>query len=163
MRLSVRSTSTRTFVLVPAAVLAEQALARRRIHYRWTPLLAWGYLQYRCCGRYRTNRGGGGPGMSRPPRRIVDTGPYAVTRNPMYLGHLVFLAGCALASRSPLAAAIAAVLPFWFHRRVQQDEQHLRELFGAGYDDYCARTPRWLPSPWRPVPLPTRSRPDRMG
>lgn len=146
MRLSLRSTSTRTFVLVPAAVLLERALARRPLHARWAPLLAWGYLQYRLCGRYRTTRGGGGPGMSRRPDQLVVTGPYAVTRNPMYLGHLVFLLGCSLVSRSPVAAATTAVLSVWFDRRVRDDEAGLREVFGGQYEEYCRRTPRWLPA-----------------
>lgn len=157
MRLSARSTSTRTFVLVPAAVLVEQALARRPVHVRWSPLLAWGYLQYRLCGRYRTIRGGGGPGMTRPPDQLVVTGPYAVTRNPMYLGHLVFLAGCSLASRSPVAAATTAVLCVWFDRRVRDDEARLRDLFGDRYDEYCRRTPRWLAAPRTPWTLANRT------
>lgn len=144
MRLSLRSTSTRTFLLVPAAVSLEQAVSHRPLHPRWTPLLAWGYLQYRLCGRYRTARGGGGPGMTRRPDDLVVTGPYAVTRNPMYLGHLVFLVGCSLASRSPVAAATTGVLCVWFDRRVRADEARLLELFGGRYEQYCRRTPRWF-------------------
>lgn len=163
MRLSTGSTSTRTFVLIPAAVLLEQVLTRRAIHYRWSPLLVWGYLQYRLCGNYRTSRGGGGPGMTRPPDRLVVTGPYAVTRHPMYLGHLVFLAGCTMTSRSVVAAATTSALCVWFDRRVRNDEVQLRELFGDQYDDYCDRTRRWVPLPGCARLLPSHHRRDTMG
>jgi protein-S-isoprenylcysteine O-methyltransferase Ste14 len=59
-------------------------------------LLAWGYLQYHLGGVYRTHNGGGGPGVEIPPDKIVDTGIYGLTRNPMYLGHLIFMTGLAI-------------------------------------------------------------------
>ena len=55
--------------------------------------MIWGYLQYRLCGKYRTTRGGGGPSPEVPAERLVSTGLYAYTRNPMYLGHLFGLSG----------------------------------------------------------------------
>jgi hypothetical protein len=94
-----KTTSNRTFVLYPALVAAfEFALRGRDMRLvPWgVPLLIWGYLQYRLCGNYRTRLGGGGPGLSVPPERIVDTGVYAYLRNPMYLGHMIFLAGLAI-------------------------------------------------------------------
>jgi protein-S-isoprenylcysteine O-methyltransferase Ste14 len=146
MRASIRSTSTRTFLLVPTVIAIEQALTRRKVHGRWLPLLVTGYLTYRLTGSYRTPRAGGPPGMSQGmPEQIVQDGPYALTRNPMYLGHLIFLTGLTLATRSPLAAAIAGFHLAWFRERVQRDEQRLRDQFGTAYVDYCARVPRWLP------------------
>ena len=68
-------------------------LVIRQGHLRWTwwgvPLLVWGYAQYRLSGNYRTAHGGGGPGIEVPPERIVDSGIYAYTRNPLYLGSLI--------------------------------------------------------------------------
>jgi protein-S-isoprenylcysteine O-methyltransferase Ste14 len=79
------------------------------------------------------------------PDRLITTGPYAVTRNPMYLGHLTFLAGLAMTTRSPLAAAVAVAHVPWFSARVRRDEIRLRNKFGPAYDEYCARVPRWVP------------------
>ncbi|MDP9427875.1 MAG: isoprenylcysteine carboxylmethyltransferase family protein [Actinomycetota bacterium] len=146
MRLSLRGTSTRTFVAIPAAVLAEQALSRRPLHLRWAPLLAWGYLQYRLSGSYRIARAGGPPGMSQgQPERLVTTGIYAHTRNPMYLGHLVFLTGLTLLTRSPLSLAVTAGLVHWFDERARTDHHRLISIFGDPYREYAARVPRWLP------------------
>lgn len=146
MRPSVKSTSARTFVLIPVAVAAEQAMFRRRLRPAWSPLLITGYLGYLAAGRYRLHRAGGPAGMSQGmPERLIATGPYAVTRNPMYLGHLTFLTGLAMATRSPLAALAAAAHVPWFAARVRRDERRLRRKFGAAYDDYCTRVPRWIP------------------
>jgi protein-S-isoprenylcysteine O-methyltransferase Ste14 len=146
MRMSLRGTSTRTFVAIPALVLAEQAVARRPLHPRWLPVMAWGYLQYRRSGSYRITRAGGPAGMSQgQPDELVTSGPYAVTRNPMYLGHLVFLTGLTLATRSPVSLAVTAGLVHWFDERARTDHRRLVRIFGPPYEEYAARVPRWLP------------------
>jgi len=144
MRLDTKSSSTRTFVIIPAVVLAECALAHRRVRRRWAPLMVWGYLQYLLSGRYRTHRGGGGPGMSKPPTRLVTTGIYGATRNPMYLGHLLFLSGLLAATRSPVALGALVQGAARFHLRIQRDEKRLEELFGDEYHTYAANVPRYV-------------------
>ena len=109
------------------------------------PLLALGYLQYRWVGVYRTRLGGGGPGLSNPPDRIVEAGPYRWVRNPMYLGHLVFFAGLAWLLHSWLALGVLAFHMVWFDLRVRRDERHLLQLFGDDYRAYCSRVKRWIP------------------
>lgn len=109
------------------------------------PLLVWGYLQYRLAGRYRITRGGGGPGMDTPPDRLVSTGPFACCRNPMYLGHIIFLLGLTLGLRSWLAAVITIATAVWFQFRVQRDERRLIDRFGQPYVDYMTRVRRWIP------------------
>ena len=143
-----KGTSNRTFIAWPVALFAVEALAQQGMPALepWgVPLLAWGYLQYRWVGSYRTALGGGGPGISVPPERIVDAGPYRWVRNPMYLGHLVFFAGLAVVLRSWIGLAVLVFHAFWFHRRVREDERHLEALFGEPYRSYCARVRRWIP------------------
>ena len=118
---------------------------RLRLEPWFLPLLAWGYLQFWLIGKYRIRRGGGGPGMDTPPERLVTTGPFAYSRNPMYLGHVIFLLGLTLSLRSVLAALITVANAVWFHFRVQRDEKRLRERFGQPYLDYTARVRRWIP------------------
>jgi protein-S-isoprenylcysteine O-methyltransferase Ste14 len=137
--------STRTFILFPLAVLAVESFRGFNILWWFAPLLAWGFLQYELVGRYRKRIGGGGPGMQIPPDRLVTTGPYAWCRNPMYLGHLIFLLGLALMFQSPLALVFLVSSAVWFHMRIARDEKRLHELFGADYEVYAARVKRWLP------------------
>jgi len=142
------STSNRTFIAWPIALFAIEAVAQQRvpvINWWALPLLAWGYLQYRLVGNYRADTGGGGPGISIPPDRIVDSGPYRWVRNPMYLGHLIFFAGLAWMLVSWIALGVLVFHVFWFDRRVREDEARLAQLFGDPYRDYCRRVKRWIP------------------
>ena len=143
-----KSTSNRTFIVYPVVIVLFELL----IHggelnvVPWgLLLLPWGYLQFRLSGEYRTRRGGGGPGLDNPPERIVDTGIYAWTRNPMYLGHLIFVTGLAISFWSLPALVLLVYLVFWFQGRVEGDEARLKEMFGADYVDYMRRVKRWIP------------------
>jgi len=144
----ISSTSNRTFLVWPIVLLAAEAVWQQgapQFNFWGLPLLAWGYLQYRLVGNYRLRDGGGGPGISIPPERLVIGGPYRYCRNPMYLGHLIFFAGLAFALQSWLATAVFAFHAVWFHRRVREDETRLAALFGQPYRDYLARVKRWIP------------------
>ena len=119
------STSNRTFVVWPLAVLAAESALQQgmpQVHWWAVPVLAWGYLQYRWVGTYRTRQGGGGPGIAIPPERLVSAGPYRWVRNPMYLGHLIFLAGLALTFKSWAGVVLLAIHIPWFDRRAREDE-----------------------------------------
>lgn len=107
--------------------------------------MVWGYFQFRLCGDYRQQLHAGGRGMASTPDKLITTGPYEYTRNPMYLGHLLFLTGLALVSRSWVAWAILLASKPWYQLRVLEDEARLRAHFGADYEDYCQRVKRWIP------------------
>jgi protein-S-isoprenylcysteine O-methyltransferase Ste14 len=147
LRRWLKSTSNRTFVLWPALLLLLAALLDggwAQLNPWGLPLLAWGYGQYRWVGRLRNALGGGGPGLSNPPERLVTTGPYRWTRNPMYLGHLIFFMGLGVLFSWP-AWLVFLGHCLWFDRRARRDEAHLTLLFGAPYRDYAARVKRWVP------------------
>ena len=144
----VAGTPARTFFIYPLGVIAfELALSRGSLTVvAWgAPPMLWGYLQYRLTGAYRVRRGDGGPGIDVPPRRLVTDGPYRYTRNPMYLGHLIFMLGLALTLWSWSALALFLVHVVWFHRRVLDDERRLTARFGVEYADYMRRVKRWVP------------------
>jgi len=143
-----RRTPLRTFVLYPIITIAWEFLIHGgalNVRPIFLPLMAWGYLQYRLCGVYRIKRGGGGPGFDTPPEHLVLGGPYAYSRNPMYLGHIIYLTGLALTFQSLLAAAMTIATAIWFHRRVRKDEARLSERWGEAYRRYLSITKRWIP------------------
>jgi protein-S-isoprenylcysteine O-methyltransferase Ste14 len=141
-------TPVRSFVLTPIIVVVfEISWHGGTLAFDpWgLPLLAWGYLQYRLAGRFRSAHGGGGPGVDVPPSRVVTQGIYRFTRNPMYLGHMIFFVGLAVTFRSIFSLALLAANAVWFHRRVLADEARLMALFGSEYRDYTLRVKRWIP------------------
>jgi protein-S-isoprenylcysteine O-methyltransferase Ste14 len=141
-------TPVQTFILCPLAVISFELTLHpdgMTLVLWGLPLLAWGYLQYRLVGRYRLRQGGGGPGMAALPRRIVAQGPYRYTRNPMYLGHLIFMLGLALTFWSWFGLVLFALRAAWFQHRVLDDEARLAATFGDDYAAYRARVKRWVP------------------
>jgi hypothetical protein len=141
-------TPVRTFLLYPLVTLLWEWITnsgRIELNYWFLALMVWGYLQYRLCGKYRGIRGGGGPGPEVPPDRLVSSGLYAYTRNPMYLGHIIFLTGLTLTLRSWLAALITVAVAVWFHLRVLADERNLIVKLGQPYVAYTQSVKRWVP------------------
>jgi len=80
-----------------------------------------------------------------PGHRLVTSGLYRFVRNPSYLGMLVNALGWALAFRSSVGAALAALLIPPLIARIHAEEALLREHFGAEYEAYRARTWRLIP------------------
>ena len=80
-----------------------------------------------------------------PPRRLVTTGLYRFSRNPMYVAVLVILAGWAVAYGSRTLAIYAVVVAVGFHLRVLlYEEPKLAQLFGAQWNEFRSSVPRWL-------------------
>jgi hypothetical protein len=147
MRLLSR-TPIRTFILYPIITLAwELSINRGHLNFNpiFLPLMLWGFLQFRICGLYRMKHGRGGPGLESPPERLVSTGPYAYTRNPMYLGHVIYLTGLTLTLRSWFGAVLTVAVAIWFHSRVLGDEKKLADRLGPSYVEYTRSVKRWVP------------------
>jgi protein-S-isoprenylcysteine O-methyltransferase Ste14 len=98
-------------------------------------------------------------GHLRKNLQLTTSGPYGWLRNPLYLGTLLAAAGCVAAAARPELALLAAAIFFFVYTPViEQEEQHLRNLFPA-YDDYARRVPLLIPR--RPAaPSPVRFDPD---
>ena len=78
-------------------------------------------------------------------RDLATTGPYALTRNPLYMGTAFVAAGLVVAAQSWLLAIIfAAVFVFVYLPVIELEEQHLRKLFPA-YTGFAARVPLLVP------------------
>lgn len=81
----------------------------------------------------------------REPSALVETGPYARSRNPIYLADLAILAGWAILLGTPAALLLLAPLYMVLLTRfVLREEAVLSDRLGARYARYRARVPRWL-------------------
>ncbi len=84
-------------------------------------------------------------GYVRKNMELATTGPYAYTRNPLYLGSILIAFGFALAARSlwiVLALALIFLAIYW--PVILSEEEYLRAHF-SGYENYARRVPRLLP------------------
>jgi len=84
-------------------------------------------------------------GYVKKNRELTTTGPYAHTRNPLYLGSMMIAFGFAVAARSVWIAAILVVLFAAIYVPViRSEEEYLRSVF-PDFDAYVATVPRLLP------------------
>jgi len=81
----------------------------------------------------------------RPASAFVARGPYRFTRNPMYLGMTMLVAGLGLLVER-LGVTISAFVAAWVVGRfvISREERYLERRFGAGYLDYKRQVRRWL-------------------
>ena len=101
-------------------------------------LLVWCSVQF-----YVSGRGTLAPWS--PPQRLVAVGPYRFSRNPMYVGVTLILIGWAALFWSLTLTVYAALVLLAFHIRViAGEEPWLERTFGADWESYRARVPRWL-------------------
>lgn len=76
---------------------------------------------------------------------VTTTGPYAYTRNPLYLGSMLIAFGFALGARSPwIALALAVLFAVIYIPVIRSEEAFLHSQF-PGYGNYAARVPRLIP------------------
>jgi len=85
-------------------------------------------------------------GTIRKDSRLATNGPYAWTRNPLYLGSFLLQLGFGVMSGSWIAAAITILPSFIIYPTViRNEEAHLSRLFPDEFRHYSARVPRFLP------------------
>ncbi|MGA2808306.1 MAG: isoprenylcysteine carboxylmethyltransferase family protein [Terracidiphilus sp.] len=84
-------------------------------------------------------------GYVKKNRELTVTGPYAHTRNPLYLGSILIAAGFAVALLSwPVALVLALGFGVIYVPVIASEERFLRATF-PGFEDYCRRVPRLIP------------------
>ena len=84
-------------------------------------------------------------GYVKKNRELTVTGPYAYTRNPLYLGSLSIALGFAVAARNWWILAGIAILFFAIYLPVIRSEEELLRGMFDNFDDYCSCVPRLLP------------------
>ena len=114
----------------------------------WLAIPLWlsGSLVILSCFWNFTVTGHGTPVPTDPPRALVITGPYHYVRNPIYvgvllifLGHFLWFGYWALL----IYMAVALIIAHLFI--VLYEEPTLKRKFGADYEEYLRRVPRWIP------------------
>lgn len=90
-------------------------------------------------------------GTSGQNERLIATelntsGPYSHTRNPLYLGNFGITLGLCVAAHSlALIALVALLFGLQYRAIIAAEERFLRGQFGAAFDQFCARVPRFWP------------------
>ncbi|MGH8753515.1 MAG: methyltransferase family protein [Burkholderiales bacterium] len=80
---------------------------------------------------------------------LVTDGPYSIVRNPLYVFSFLGAVGLGLAVENPLLALILGTLFAAFYPSVvRREEAYLASAHGSVFQEYCARTPRWVPNFW---------------
>jgi len=91
-------------------------------------------------------KGRGTPAPIDPPKELVVSGLYNYVRNPMYVGVLLVIIGHFLWFGYWNLLIYAGVVFIAFHSFVTlYEEPNLKQRFGAGYEDYLTKVPRWIP------------------
>lgn len=126
--------------------------ARQPLHWIGGLATAAGAALLALCILEFARRGRGTLSPADPPQHLVVQGLYRHVRNPMYLSVSLVLLGEVLLTRS---AALLAYWAAWFTAVnlfvLGYEEPALRRRFGAGFAEYAAQVPRWMPRlrPWR--------------
>ena len=97
-----------------------------------------GYAQFSMGDSWRI----GIPQGAAPPLRTH--GPFAVSRNPIFLGMLAFVCGMTLWSPSAVTIALLAATYIALEVQIRGEEAYLASMHGEAYRNYCARVRRWL-------------------
>lgn len=79
---------------------------------------------------------------------LVTAGPFALCRNPLYVGSFIICLGYLVMCHC-IYALVAGIVLFWVLHSgaVAYEERLLRDKFGDDFDNYCRQTPRFFPRP----------------
>ncbi len=95
-------------------------------------------------GKYSMNRVWGIPGMhSAKQNKVVTSGAFALSRNPIYVGIILIFLGFSIAIRSWLII-LRLPLFIYLYRSIKKEEKILEDEFGKDYIEYKSKTPRFL-------------------
>lgn len=143
------------FILAPGTVAGFIPLVLLRtgsqiqtgfLSYLAFPLWLIGFAMLVWCFWDFVQKGKGTPAPIEPPKKLVVSGLYNHVRNPMYVGIASILIGHFLWFGFWSLLMYTAIVVTAFHLFVTlYEEPNLRGRFGAAYEAYCQRVPRWIP------------------
>jgi protein-S-isoprenylcysteine O-methyltransferase Ste14 len=129
---------------LPIAIGVSTGLPVRYAALAAVPLCLGTFLLLWCvCEFYVAGRGTLAPWD--PPQHLVTTGPYRISRNPMYIGVVTILVGWSVLWASRTLVIYTVLFLCGFHIRVLLfEEPWAASKFGAQWQAYRARVPRWM-------------------
>ncbi|HOO55365.1 MAG TPA: isoprenylcysteine carboxylmethyltransferase family protein [bacterium] len=89
-------------------------------------------------------------GYIQKDQELSRTGPYAFTRNPLYVGSFFMYLGLCIAASNWIVLLV--YIPFFFiiyYATIFREESYLKEAFKEDYAGFCADVPRFFPIPWK--------------
>jgi len=85
-------------------------------------------------------------GHLRKHKQLATSGPYAYTRNPLYLGSVLLAAGFCVTSHSWISTALlAAYLMIFYPVVIRREQTELKTLYGEAFGEYASRVPPFWP------------------
>jgi protein-S-isoprenylcysteine O-methyltransferase Ste14 len=85
-------------------------------------------------------------GHLRKHKQLATSGPYAFTRNPLYLGSVLLAAGFSVASHSWISTLLlAAYLAIFYPVVIRREQAELKTLYGAAFEQYSSQVPAFWP------------------
>jgi protein-S-isoprenylcysteine O-methyltransferase Ste14 len=145
---------------LPAPVVAAMALdlllarlrplplpGRRHVHRMAGAGLALAGVGLNTWALAERQRRSAGPFELEHPEELVTTGPYAITRHPMYVGWWLIQLGAGTLAGSAWVLVLLPAELLVEHRFVLEEEVTLANLFPQSYPDYAQRVPRYLGLP----------------
>jgi protein-S-isoprenylcysteine O-methyltransferase Ste14 len=142
-------------LLLAAWLLWSTRVSVAFLNDRFFPRSAWAFwigalitalgLLFTVWARVYLGRNWSGVVTIKHDHELIDSGPYALVRHPIYTGLLVAFIGSAVARgewRGVLAVVIAWAA-LW--RKLRLEERWMTERFGEGYVAYCQRVPALVP------------------
>ena len=78
------------------------------------------------------------------PDRLVTSGMFGISRNPIYVCFDAFFTGLFLVHKNSVILVAAIAFALLIHRQILREEKFLRAHYGAEYEDYCKKVRRYL-------------------
>lgn len=86
----------------------------------------------------------GVPEAAEESQSLVTSGLYRVSRNPIYVGIMLFIGGSVVVAPGPVTILSLILTWVFVNQIIDSEEAFLRTAFGAEFEAYCTRTRRWI-------------------
>ena len=87
------------------------------------------------------------PWVKKKGKILLKTGPYAIVRNPLYIGNIIIATGLSILSELIwIVPLIIMYLFILYHLVARYEEKKLSERWGEEYSAYLSEVPRWIPN-----------------